>query len=167
LLRQANDAEVAVVRKVGDEDYEIVAQGTPGRAALPSESQPPAEAPSVAPAEPEAAGSTPAPAGRENGQRLGLRFRRGSRAPIRSGEIPLIGVVQADPAPPEIAQTASAAPSSPEEPAPKRPRPRRPRKAAATAPATGESAGPPEGNPAAEAPAPRRPRTRARKKTAE
>src|SRR3954447_6579681 len=35
LLRQANDAEVADVRKVGDDDYEISAQGGSPRAALP------------------------------------------------------------------------------------------------------------------------------------
>src|ERR687897_3380547 len=36
LLRQANDAEVADVRKVGDDDYEIALQRQPTRAALPS-----------------------------------------------------------------------------------------------------------------------------------
>ena len=35
LLRQANDAEVADVRKVGDDDYEIALQRQPTRAALP------------------------------------------------------------------------------------------------------------------------------------
>ena len=44
-----------------------------------------------------------APSGnRENGQRLGVRFRRGSRGPLRPGEIPLIGMVQIEPPEPTV-----------------------------------------------------------------
>ncbi len=106
LLRQANDAEIADVRKVGDDDYEISDRRGAGMAppspALPAVS--PASGPAVEPAD----GAEPAepaaevPAGaRENGQRFGVRFRRGSRGGLRAGEIPLIGVVQMDVAPVE------------------------------------------------------------------
>ncbi|HEY0351796.1 MAG TPA: NYN domain-containing protein, partial [Gemmatimonadales bacterium] len=88
LLRQANDAEVADVRKVGDDDYEITAQRQAARLPLPP--APPAEE-APATAAPAGAGEgvaeTAGSAGRENGQRLGLRFRRGSRGPMRAGEI--------------------------------------------------------------------------------
>ena len=163
LLRQANDAEVADVRKVGDDDYEIAAQGSPSRP-VPAP-PPPAEdlmsLPAPADATPEA-GAGPA---RENGQRLGLRFRRGSRGTTRASEIPLIGVVRIEPpvepleAIPDESLTA-AAPMEPAEAA-KPPRPRRPaRKRAAADPSPPE----PSGETATEAPPPRRSRTRTRKK---
>jgi uncharacterized LabA/DUF88 family protein len=161
LLRQANDAEVADVRKVGDDDYEIAAQRGSSRPALPA-SPPPGDEPSSVPtadaAPPEKTGS----AGRENGQRLGLRFRRGSRAPMRPGEIPLIGVVKIEPAAAPAAEEPVEAPAEVSE-APKRARPRRaPRKRVATEAATSES---PEASAApSESPPARRPRTRGRKK---
>jgi len=173
LLRQANDAEVADVRKVGDDDYEISAQGgAVGRPPLPP--APSAEDVPAAPPGAEAASDTAAAGSRENGQRLGLRFRRGSRGPSRAGEIPLIGVVRVEP-PSEAAQpeqrepepmtavTADSAEQAPVEPA-KRARPRRtPRKRA-----TANSAGVPtsEAAPATptDPPPPKRPRTRSRKK---
>jgi hypothetical protein len=179
LLRQANDAEVADVRKVGDDDYEISAQrgsATPGLPALPPAGSPPT--PSIDEAQPPA---TPAEVvsdatgvqGRENGQRLGLRFRRGSRAPSRVGEIPLIGVVQvespSDPVPTPSAGEKTDA-EGPEQP--RRPRARRsvrkPRggtpEATADAP-TGEpvtAESPPELT--TEPVRPRRPRARPRKR---
>jgi len=159
LLRQANDAEVADVRKVGDDDYEITAQGAGARPEIGSPSPEPAPVRPIDEATPEAAST------RENGQRLGLRFRRGSRAPVRTADIPLIGVVQmeqanettpvgapADSAPPQsIAETAVERKPS---------RPRRPRTRRASAPPTSEGSGDTaEGEPPV-----RRPRTRARKK---
>jgi len=95
LLRQANDAEVADVRKVGDDDYEISAQGGSTRAAL----LPAAPAEELQPAAPTSDTTQDAspPGQRDNGQRFGVRFRRGSRAPSRGGEIPLIGVVRIEP----------------------------------------------------------------------
>ncbi len=170
LLRQANDAEIADVRKVGDDDYEIAPHRNAALigsapASAPAASPPleeatvempvvEAEAP-IEPAEPAAAG------GRDNGVRAGIRFRRGSRGALRAGEIPLIGVVQVDIQPePEPA----AAAESPAEAKPARPRRRAPRKKAAAAAAAQSPA--PEGPAAAERPAAaKRPRTRARKKT--
>jgi uncharacterized protein (TIGR00288 family) len=161
LLRQANDAEVADVRKVGDDDYEITAQRGASRSAMPA-SPPPGEEPSTAlPTADVGPAETTGGTGRGNGQRLGLRFRRGSRAPMRPGEIPLIGVVKIEPAaPPPVAEEPVEPPAEISE-APKRARPRRPpRKRVATEVATSES---PEAAPA-ESPPVRRPRTRSRKK---
>ena len=164
LLRQANDAEVADVRKVGDDDYEISAQRQAARLLLPP--APPAEeAPAGPPAAAEPSADPAASAGRENGQRLGLRFRRGSRGPARGGEIPLIGMVQIEPSPepteaavtepiPEVAENAE------ETRRPRRPRPRRSSPKPAVDPATTPTA---EGSAAPASPT-KRPRARSRKK---
>jgi uncharacterized protein (TIGR00288 family) len=151
LLRQANDAEVADVRKVGDDDYEISAQRTSLFQPLPPA---PASTEEVAQPTEASEGSTPADAGsagRENGQRLGIRFRRGSRAPSRLGEVPLVGVVQIE-QPVEPVQVPLAQPAEEASPAPKKPRARRTRKPAASEAAAID--------PGAEATPPRRPRTR-------
>ena len=167
LLRQANDAEIADVRKVGEDDYEISAHRTSALVAPSAPAAPRSEV-SAAPAEAEAAPASSAEAaeaaggpGRENGGRFGVRFRRGSRGSSRPGEIPLIGVVQME-APPEM-QPETAAPvaaETEEAPAKKPARTRRaPRKKAAAAAA---SAAAPD---AAEVAAPaKRPRARAKKK---
>ena len=170
LLRQANDAEVADVRKVGDDDYEITAQRTSGLPLSPPAT--PVEEPSTGSPAPDAAAEAPATGSRENGQRLGLRFRRGSRGPIRPGEIPLIGVVNIDqpvetPAPAEPVETPSAE-SPVEEMAlvseeivkPSRPRRSRAKRAVSKS----EEGTPPEEAAGGGAPRPRRPRTRTRKK---
>jgi uncharacterized protein (TIGR00288 family) len=163
LLRQANDAEVADVRKVGDDEYEISPHRTSGASQPPRE--PPAAAPAAATAaaagaERPVAADCGEAAPRDNGQRFGVRFRRGSRSPLRPGEIPLIGVVQIEAPEPAIA-TAVAEPEE-AAPAPKKPvRSRSPRKKAAAAPATAEAPEVAEGA----APRPRRPRSRAKKKT--
>jgi hypothetical protein len=165
LLRQANDAEVADVRKVGDDDYEISAQRGMTRPALPPPTAP-EEAPTpIATAGVEVAPETGPGQGRENGQRLGLRFRRGSRAPTRGGEIPLIGVVRIEPPVESEAPAAAVEGSEPPQAVepPKRARPRRPaRKRAAARPAAespGENA-----ESAVEVTPPKSPRTRSRKK---
>jgi uncharacterized protein (TIGR00288 family) len=176
LLRQANDAEIADVRKVGEDDYEI--SGRRGAAMLPPVSPPPA--PAVPAAGPESepvvvmaggeAEPAPEPAGaREDAVRYGVRFRRGSRGSLRTGEIPLVGVVRIDEpveAAPAAAADEPAAAGEPEAPA-KAARPRRaPRKKSGTTRATkaakAEAPAPePEAAPAAPA---KRPRSRTRKK---
>ncbi len=164
LLRQANDAEVADVRKVGDDDYEIALQRQPSRPMLQLPSAPreePREAATGGEPPPEPA----APVNRENGQRLGLRFRRGSRGPTRAADIPLIGLVSIEsPAEPDEAlPPASAVPletfESPSVAKPARAvRPRR--KPAAAAPAELPEAADSPATPAR----PKRPRARPRKK---
>ena len=174
-LRQANDAEVADVRKVGDDEYEISPHRT---AALVGTAPAAPAAPATPPSEPAvpvsdeavdqalaaaSAAASPPAGGRENGVRLGLRFRRGSRGPLRPGEIPLIGVVQVE-SPPE----AAAAPPAPEEPAAPAPRktarPRRAPRKKAAATAAAAAPPPPEAEPPAEPARPKRPRARTRKK---
>ena len=166
LLRQANDAEVADVRKVGDDDYEISAQRTGLQPSVPPASSL-AEPASTTPSEPVTAEATAPAGGRENGQRLGVRFRRGSRAPMRPGDIPLIGVVQMEPPASATAEAETAQPDVSEQPA-RRPPPRRPRKRAAaeTAPSAPREDASVLNSHAAETESPpaKRPRTRSRKK---
>jgi uncharacterized protein (TIGR00288 family) len=173
LLRQANDAEVADVRQVGDNDHEVSphprAPALPPRpaplSAIPAAQVPASlEEPAVVASEPAAEG----PSGsRENGQRLGVRFRRGSRAPFRTSEFPLIGVVKVDaPAPVEAAPAIEEAPAEPAAAKPSRPR-RAPRKRAAAAAAATPAPESPAAPESADKPAaarPKRPRARARKK---
>jgi hypothetical protein len=177
LLRQANDAEIADVRKVGEDDYEITAR----RVGVLAPLAPPPAAPAVPPAEAEPAVATP-PAGeaepvaepsgtsRENSLRFGVRFRRGSRGGLRTAEYPLVGVVQMDEPAAVAAAPASAAETAGQEDAPAKPsRPRRaPRKKAGTTRAKADKpvkteATVPGGDAAAPAPA-KRPRARTRKK---
>ncbi|HUL70895.1 MAG TPA: NYN domain-containing protein [Gemmatimonadales bacterium] len=92
LLRQAHDAEVADVRKVGDNDYEVesragVAHPLPVARLTP----PPAPTPEASPADQSQAPAATLPLG--DGQRLGLGFRRGSRMPAARAEVPLVGVI--------------------------------------------------------------------------
>jgi uncharacterized protein (TIGR00288 family) len=183
LLRQANDAEIADVRKVGEDDYEISGRRggamlppppPPASPAAPVEAEP--EAPLGAAPEVEPVAAEPAGAGRDNGVRFGVRFRRGSRGTLRTAEIPLVGMVLVD----EPAQSAPVAPAGDpeavaEEGAAKPARPRRaPRKKAGSTrgekaarpekPAKAAApAAPTEGEAAAAAPA-KRPRARSRKK---
>jgi hypothetical protein len=163
LLRQANDAEVADVRKVGDDEYEITSLRAPARPAQPAptaqrEEPSPVVATDGAAVE---AGAPPegATAGsRENGQRFGVRFRRGSRSPLRPGEIPLIGVVQIDTAPePEPQLEIPAEPVRQE----KRPRTRRPARKRAAVDTAGSDTRPAD---TVDSPPAKRPRPRSRKK---
>jgi hypothetical protein len=133
LLRQANDAEVADVRKVGDEDYEVSLHRGRG-APAPSQRAPAAPLADKAaePAGTNGAAPTPAPApeAAPAAMRSGLRFRRGSRAPMRTGEIPLIGVVNMEPT--EVAAPEAAPQAAAEAPADKAPA-KRPRKSSSRA----------------------------------
>jgi uncharacterized protein (TIGR00288 family) len=169
LLRQANDAEVADVRKVGDDDYEITSQRLPSRPMAqlqPVREEPvPAAGPEDAVLETAAPAEASPPSTRENGQRFGVRFRRGSRGPLRAGEIPLIGVVQIEPtAQPE---TAASEPAPEPVEAEVRPRTRRPPRKRAAPVASSDPAAPPEAEaePPSDKPAtPKRPRARSRKR---
>jgi uncharacterized protein (TIGR00288 family) len=168
LLRQANDAEIADVRKVGEDEYEVSPHRTSG---VPAIAAPMASAGALAatnteelPVASAAADAGVEPAARsDNGQRLGIRFRRGSRAPLRGGEIPLIGVVQMDaPAEPVGAVATLEEPAVEAEPARRKPaRHRAPRKKATAAAATAPA---PKGGDDEEPAAPRAKRTRARPK---
>jgi hypothetical protein len=171
LLRQANDAEIADVRKVGEDEYEITPHRSVGAPPVPAvrESSEPREErgePGETAAEPVAEA-----AGRDNGQRFGVRFRRGSRGPLRAGEVPLIGVVQIE-APEPVAVTELVEEETARPPAPKKTtRTRAPRKkaapaAAAAAPAEAAAgrAGPAGAEPAPAAARPKRARPRAKKK---
>jgi len=163
LLRQAHDAEVADVRKVGDDDYEIAFQRSSSRPSLPP---PPREEPRDAASGGEPAAAEPVSSGiRENGQRLGLRFRRGSRGPMRAADIPRVGMVSIEPlSEPERAaipadlepvETATDAAAKPK----RRAAPRRKRTTAAPA-----QSAPGDGEKSAAPPPPKRPRPRPRKK---
>jgi uncharacterized protein (TIGR00288 family) len=163
LLRQANDAEVADVRKVGDDDYEIALQRNASRPSLPA---PPREEAQAAAPSGEPAASEPISSGtRENGQRLGLRFRRGSRGPMRAADIPLVGVVRIDPflEPERLPVPAEEDPVVPAaEAVPKEKRRAAPRRKRATAVPAHSS--PAKGEESTAPPPPKRPRARPRKK---
>jgi hypothetical protein len=134
LLRQANDAEVADVRMVGEDQYEV----SPHKADLALQKQVRATAAAAA-AEP-SNGDTPAPPPR---QPAALRFRGGSRTATRSSDVPMFGVVELNPvaAAPAAAvaapvvEPAVAAPAVEPSAKPARGRGRAAPKAAATKPA--------------------------------
>ncbi len=96
MLRQAHDAEVADVRRVGEDEYEVMGRGIES-APVPVLAGARAEA---APAATEA-GSPAAPRG-------GVRARRGSRLGAGPPAIPMVGIVsleeEAPPAAEEPAQ---------------------------------------------------------------
>lgn len=98
LLRQANDAEVADVRKIGEDSYEVnlTAMAAEVRKAVEqsaaqSRGEAAAESKSAPPKETAAPGSTPT-----NGLRRTLRPRRGSRTAAAASDIPMVGVVTLD-----------------------------------------------------------------------
>jgi uncharacterized protein (TIGR00288 family) len=96
LLRQANDAEIADVRKVAEDKYEVTPHRSHLASAPPISALQPA-APADNGAGPEAARPVAAPT-----RSAALRFRRGSRSMLRPSELPLVGVVHVDePAPVE------------------------------------------------------------------
>ncbi len=87
LLRQTHDAEIADVRKIGDDEYEVVARG--GEAPVPGPA-----ASGVAAESPTEARTQAAPA--DAAARGGVRFRRGSRLPAAPPAIAMVGVVNLD-----------------------------------------------------------------------
>ncbi|HEU5220120.1 MAG TPA: NYN domain-containing protein [Gemmatimonadales bacterium] len=114
LLRQANDAEIADVRLLGDKTYEVSLHRTSlGMARNAAAGEPQAGAA-------DGNGSAPATGSADAGgvRTAALRFRRGSRAPVRPRELPLVGMVkvddelreaQAEPVAPPAEATAAAA----------------------------------------------------------
>jgi uncharacterized protein (TIGR00288 family) len=129
LLRQANDAEVADVRKVGDDGYEVDLTAVAAevhKAVELSAAQAKGEAAkgSKGASKPE---TTP-PSPPTDGRRRTLRPRRGSRAPVASGaapDIPMVGVVKLDSASPAKA-TAKTKKATKKSPAQKKPTARKP-----------------------------------------
>jgi uncharacterized protein (TIGR00288 family) len=97
LLRQAHDAEVADVRKVAEDEYEVVGRGM--------EPAPAGSARSTEPERVEAglAGppATTMTASEASAQRGGIRFRRGSRVGASPPVIPMIGIVSLEEERPE------------------------------------------------------------------
>ena len=90
LLRQAHDAHVADVHKLENGMYEVarhggVAAGSPAvaRASVKSKAEPAVE-------------TATRDGEKANGKRSGIRFRRGSRTPIRRKDVPMVGVVAAE-----------------------------------------------------------------------
>ncbi|MEO8140792.1 MAG: NYN domain-containing protein, partial [Gemmatimonadota bacterium] len=91
LLRQAHDAEIADVRKVGDEEFEVVARGVEPAAPQLSLAMPSAGEPGN--------GAGPLPPGASSdasAARGGIRFRRGSRPAAAPPAIAMVGVVSLD-----------------------------------------------------------------------
>jgi len=124
LLRQAHDAEVADVRKIADDEYEVLSRPSEGQLMVT------AERPIAAGAQEQA---EPAGGPSNGSARGGVRFRRGSRLPAASREIPMVGVVSLDETP---------ATQEPPAPAEKPARPRRTRSKATPA-VEGEAASAP------------------------
>jgi uncharacterized protein (TIGR00288 family) len=178
LLRQANDAEIADVRQVSDGEFEVAphrfeAAQPAARPQLPAAREPLAEVTPVEAAVPEAEGDA------RNGQRFGIRFRRGSRGGLRMADVPLIGVVHVDTPEPvlDVAEVPAAAPveEAPARGARARGGRKRVAKPKASAAKAAAAAAEPAAEPAADAPEPaaaaaaaaaprRRPRPRARRK---
>jgi uncharacterized protein (TIGR00288 family) len=133
LLRQANDAEVADVRKIGEDGYEVDLTAVAAevhKAVELSAAQAKEEAAEdgKSPSKPETAKtSTPT-----DGRRRTLRHRRGSRAPVAAGatpDIPMVGVVRLDSAP-AAKTTAKAKKAAEKSSAKKKPKARKPAAAA-------------------------------------
>ena len=103
LLRQANDAEIADVRMVAENQYEI----SPHKADIAFKLQ--ARGPI------ETGGAGAAPAAPVTRPAVALRFRGGSRTGARPAELQMVGVVDlnAGPATPSGAAAAAPAPTAP------------------------------------------------------
>ena len=121
LLRQAHDAEVADVRKVGEDEFEVIGRGIEPAPTAVRSTAPVAEAP-------ESNGAPPVAAPSDAASRGGIRFRRGARLPAAPPAIPMVGVVSLDEEPqperPARGRKKAARPSeaeaAPKEAAPKK-----------------------------------------------
>jgi uncharacterized protein (TIGR00288 family) len=112
LLRQANDAEVADVRKIGEDDFEVSLHPTEDPRARAGAGFAMRQAASPAPsngAEPESSG---VPVESAPAIRYGVRSRPGTRPGMRPSGLQLVGAVSLDDeAPAPAAVTAAAAPA--------------------------------------------------------
>jgi hypothetical protein len=100
LLRQANDAEVADVRKTGEDSYEVLPHRMQAAAQRERKAQaaPAPETPAAASAEATAASAAAESVAERSNRLAAVRFRRGSRTPARAlADIPLVGVVKMEP----------------------------------------------------------------------
>lgn len=137
LLRQANDAEIADVRMVGEGQFEI----SPHKADLAMQMQ----------RRPQLVAETPADGSPPTARPpAALRFRGGSRTGSRPSEVQMVGVIDFSSEPPPAAGETEPAPPAAEPPV-----------AEAPAASSVEVAGPPAGEtPDAPRPAKRAPRER-------
>lgn len=116
LLRQANDAEVADVRRTPDDSFEVnphrtdVALSRGARGTETAVTRPPVDATETSgTASAGAPTPSPSPAASPASQgRAALRFRRGSRGPRSAADVPLVGMVSSSPAPSTETREASA-----------------------------------------------------------
>jgi hypothetical protein len=88
LLRQAHDAEIADVRKIGEDEFEVIARGVEPAPAGSTASSASSE---VTPLDP-----LPVTSPADAAARGGIRFRRGSRLPVAPPSIAMVGVVKLD-----------------------------------------------------------------------
>ena len=128
LLRQANDAEVAEVKKTGEDQFEValtrsgraaLGSNGGGQAALNALSTPDSAKPVSAGSANGAAGGhgaspTPAEADPLAARVAGIGFRRGSRGPSRPPAVPMIGLVDFGKKEPAPVPAAVAPKSKPE-----------------------------------------------------
>jgi hypothetical protein len=96
LLRQANDAEVADVRKLAEDRFEVSPHRTQALAQAADAAARAATGEFPVPAAEPASGEAPAPAESARSSAT-LRFRRGSRGPARPSEVLLVGAVKMAP----------------------------------------------------------------------
>ncbi len=119
LLRQANDAEIAEVKKIGEDAYEIsmsrverarAGGNSPGYGSAAG--SPPATVESAERAREPGSGESD-PAADLGARPAMLRFRRGSRTPLRPQEIPTVGMIRNEPdeAVPAVLAAAVAQPT--------------------------------------------------------
>ncbi len=159
LLRQANDAEVADVRRTPDDSFEVnphrtdAALSRGARASEPAATRAPAEAETsgASAAEAPSPSPSPSPSAPVTQGRAALRFRRGSRGPRSLADVPLVGMVSSSPAPAtgEPSDSPAASGAEAEAPRAKAKRKRGGRKSKSADTKTVGSASPTEGEKAA------------------
>jgi uncharacterized protein (TIGR00288 family) len=110
LLRQANDAEVADVRKIGEDDFEVSLHPTEDPRARAGAGFAMRQAAAPAPTNGTEPESTDAPVEAAPVLRYGVRSRPGTRPSMRPSGLQLVGAVSLDDEVPAAAPVAEAAP---------------------------------------------------------